>query len=88
MRPSLEWTSHIKDPVKKKEFEDLLFNSTTILNRLSDVLRSKGLSLARVEGNMEEYDNPSWAFKQAHVNGRKQELKTVLQLITFDRGES
>jgi len=31
-----------------------------------------------------DYDNPSWAFKQAHVNGQKEMLEKIISLCTIE----
>lgn len=33
------------------------------------------------EVNESDYDSPSWAHKQAHINGRKETIKGILKLI-------
>lgn len=86
-RLSTEWTAHLQDLEKKKEFEELLFNSRTVLNRLQEILRRKGVSISNTESDLDSYDSPSWSHKQAHLNGERKSLKTILNLITFDRGE-
>jgi len=71
------------DAKKKKELEDTLRNSTRSLNRLREVLEEKAEEERIKEVLLSSYDNPSWAHKQAHLNGFQAGMKYVVDLLQF-----
>lgn len=78
---SSQWTKGIKDEKKKKEFVDLLRNSTIVLGMLQTILRDKIKSLDSTERRIEDYDTPAWSHKQAHRNGQRSGYKEVIDMI-------
>ncbi len=52
------------------------FLSLPSADKLVEILRSK-----LKDKDVPEYDSPSWAYKQAHYNGRAEAIKEVLELI-------
>lgn len=77
------WTQHLKDQDKKDNFEQALRNDTLVLGRLQEILDIKIEELESQETKLEDYENPSWAAKQAHRNGYKAGLKFVEDLLSF-----
>jgi hypothetical protein len=73
-----QWSAHIKDPEERKEFEGYIRNSTTLLTRLTDILKQ------RVE-HLEcppkaDYDKAGWAYEQADRIGQLRVCKELLKL--------
>lgn len=78
------WTSNISNsPIEKKEFTEYLYNNQRLLNRLRDILQEKEDGLERIESSLSSYQESSWAYKQAHINGRKAVLQEIKQLLTI-----
>lgn len=77
------WTQHLPDPDAKKDFQSLLLNSTQVLGRFKELLEGREKAILNFETSVDSYDNPSWAFKQAHANGRRAELKELKDLLNF-----
>jgi hypothetical protein len=77
------WTKHLKNAKEKEEFESLLRNSTRVLTRLREIIEEKETDLASSQTKIEDYDSPSWAFKEAHRHGRQAELKFLKEIIDF-----
>lgn len=82
-RLPLVWTKHLKTAKEKENFESLLRNSTQVLSRLKQIIEERETDLAATQTKLEDYDSPSWAFKEAHRHGRQAELKTLKELIDF-----
>jgi hypothetical protein len=82
-RLPLVWTKHLKSAKEKEDFESLLRNSTQVLRRLKQVLEEKEADLAASQMKLEDYDSPSWAYKEAHRHGRQAELKFLKEIIDF-----
>lgn len=76
------WVRHLK-PQDIKNFEASVRNSTVALGRLKDLLQEKKKQLDDSECSEAQYEFPSWRELQAHRNGRRSELKFILDLLTF-----
>lgn len=76
------WTKHLKDDARK-DFEALLRNSVTLLSRLTQIINEKEQTLTKEELSLESYRDASWPYLQAHINGRKAELKELRELLSF-----
>lgn len=83
MNLSLEWTKHVRDPEKKKDFEAAIRNSTLVLGRVRDIVRERIASINSAETKAEDYNTSGWAFRQAFRNGRKAELRDLEALLQF-----
>lgn len=75
------WVKHLKDPEEIERLNKAILGSTTMRNRLVDILKEKLQALDTQECSVSDYDNPSWSHKQAHRNGQKASLVEVLKLI-------
>lgn len=77
-----EWTRHLP-PEKREDFEKYIRNSSLLIDRLVDILRTRGVAISSKETSEETFDNPSWSHKEAYLLGRKAELKSILALLDF-----
>lgn len=78
------WIRHLKDQSKKEEFEQAVRASSTALNRLYDLVTEKEADIYNHETSaVVDFNDPSWAFKQAFRNGQKSSLKEIRQLLEF-----
>lgn len=82
------WTHHLKDPSERLQYEKSLRNSRWILDRLHEIMHDMDNSLDRQEISPSSYDNPNWAYKQAHSNGFRQCLSKISKLINLDLKEN
>lgn len=79
---SLEWFKGV--PSERKEgVEAAIRNSTTALMQLSNVVDAWENELNRSETVITDYDNPSWAARQAHRNGDRARLRKLRDLLSF-----
>ena len=62
---------------KKKEFEYAL-SSSVVAKRLSEIVKGY---LDELTINRNDYDNPSWAFRQADYNGEHRAYTKILSLL-------
>lgn len=77
-----EWFKHLPTS-EAEEFKDYVRNSTSIRERLTDILNKKLPETKEVD-----YDCPSWSHKQADANGYERALRELLKIITIrDQGE-
>ena len=80
MKPDSRWYKNI-DPDKKEAWTSALVSSEP-LRRLQQLLKTEfeGLHKRLLS---EDFDSPSWAYKQAYLNGRLSELTRQLDLLEF-----
>jgi hypothetical protein len=76
------WSRHLPDD-RRKNFEDLVKNSTTVLERLRQLIDEELNALDGKEETESDFDSPAWAQKQAFRNGKRTGLKRVRQLLSF-----
>lgn len=79
-RLSTDWTKHLKED-EKKDFQAAVLNDRLVLGRLADIIEEKLQTIQRKELTASEYDTPSWAYRQAHLNGIKAGLTTIRDLL-------
>lgn len=80
---SLVWTKHLKSDEQKQTFEQSIRASTTIVNRLREILDEEERALDAQTIGVKEFDNPSWAYKQAYRLGEKNRISKLRELLDF-----
>tara|TARA_Y100001963_G_C6789717_1_gene454806 strand:- start:59 stop:313 length:255 start_codon:yes stop_codon:yes gene_type:complete len=76
-----EWLKGVNDPKEREKEKKIIENSNFLLDKLKEICYNKLTELENV--NKSDYDNPSWAYKQAHVNGEKQAYRSIIELCTI-----
>lgn len=82
---SVVWTKHLKTEQERKDFNDVLGNSSLVLNRLRDILMEEIEVLDRQEGTIDDFKDPAWTHKQAFRNGDRARLRKILDLLNLKR---
>jgi hypothetical protein len=72
-----QWLANRPGDKTKLEEELKHYLTSWPFNRLREILNQEKEGLLRVTN----YENPAWAYQQAHVNGRLQEIDRFLSLI-------
>lgn len=80
-----KWTQHIHDEHEKEAFRKYVRNSPELLDRLKTLIDEREKEITRSELSEEIYDTPSWEHRQAHKNGRRQELAWMRRLVDLDQ---
>lgn len=76
------WFSDCEGNEKKiEERRKKLLQFSEICGIIENVIEKKIENLDSV--TEKDYESPSWAYKQAHINGEKQAYKEILDLIAF-----
>ncbi len=78
------WTKNLKTPEEQENFTNQLLSARPVLERLYDLLNEKETELDRSERSQKAYENPNWAYLQAHRNGCASMLQSVKELINLD----
>ena len=77
------WTKHLRTQDQKQTFEQTLRASSTIVGRLKEILDEEERALDAQTTGVAEFDNPSWAYKQAYRLGEKNRIRKLRELIDF-----
>lgn len=77
---NLRWTKGLSKD-RKENVEKLVRNSHIVLSRLKEIIDEDLRDLNKYTET--DYDNPSWGFKQAHINGKQEYARQMLSLLNF-----
>lgn len=78
-----QWIKKEKSEEGRKRIEGILRNSVSALTLVYSLLEEKEKELSSPKTS--DYENPSWAFLQAHKNGKLEQLAELKQLLEFIR---
>lgn len=79
------WTNHLSTEEEKKKFRAYLYGSKSVFERLEAQLQAMEDSVDSKELDERQYDTPSWAARQADINGYRRCLRQWKQFITLDQ---
>ncbi len=79
------WTKNLRTEDEKDNFNNQLLGARPVLERLHQLLDEKEVELDRSEKSLKAYENPNWAYLQAHKNGCASMLQSVKELINLDQ---
>lgn len=72
-----------KSPKEKEDLEYILRNNTILREALLEILTRYESEEVRSEISVSQYDNPSWAYKQADTNGAKRAYAKIRTLFNL-----
>lgn len=81
-RPKSDWFIDVSGK-EKDELIYVLQNNPILIQAFLKILDRMEKEEARSETQLSEYDNPSWAYKQADRNGAKRIISKVRALFTI-----
>jgi hypothetical protein len=79
------WTKNLKTEEERQNFNNMLLGARPVLERLMELVVEKEESLGKSERTIKAYDNPNWAYQQAHKNGCASMLAAVKEMINLDQ---
>ena len=80
-RLKLEWLKDLKTDKEREEFKQYVLSSQKVLDKLREIVYNMSINEEKVKTI--DYDSPSWSHKQAHLNGKQEVYRTLLDLLTF-----
>lgn len=80
------WTQDCKSPEEKNDRIDSLKRAKWVLDLAKTIMVTDGIEAAEL--SPKSYDNPNWAYRQAHANGYKQAVRDFHKLLTIDDSRS
>lgn len=72
------WFSNLPK-AKQEEFKKSVLASANILDKAAEIVYN--MIIVESKPSQQDYDSPSWAFKQAHSNGRLEALREIHALL-------
>lgn len=79
------WTKHCKTEEEVHNFKESLKRVKWVLDHIKTLVNTDGVEASEI--SPKSYDNPNWAYRQAHANGYKQAVKDFHKLLTLDQDE-
>ena len=76
------WFSHLKSEKERQSFKEYIESSSIVLDRLRELVYN---TIKELEIKTNDYSSPSWAYLQAHQNGRREALEEIIKLVTLER---
>lgn len=76
-----QWLANLKDP-DRSNLEELILGNTKVLDRLSEICYNM---LKSGDASKDDYDSPSWAYKQADKLGYQRALKQIILLCKVNK---
>ena len=79
------WFQHLKDKTEQDKFRQMVLGSHKVLDRLQEICYNSITSEEKVKAV--DYDSPSWSHKQAHLNGRIEAYREIVELLNISDKE-
>jgi len=76
----VEWFKGLQ-PQEAESMKKNVLGSKIVLDKLVEICYNRSQALKSVR--MVDYDSPSWANKQAHINGYTQALDDLVEILTI-----
>lgn len=73
-----QWFSHLPKN-EQDEFKKLVLGSQKVLDRAAEIVYTR--SIVETRPPIEDYDSPSWAYKQADRNGYLRAYTEIFNLL-------
>lgn len=80
---NLAWTKHCKTSEEADKFKASLKRVQWVLDHLKTIVNTDAIEASEI--SPKSYDNPNWAYRQAHANGYKQAVSDLNKLLTLDQ---
>lgn len=81
----IDWTKHLSTPEEKEAFSRTVSRAKHVLDRLKKLIENDLEAISKSELSIKAYDNPNWAYRQAHANGYKKALNNLLTLVDLNK---
>lgn len=76
------WTKDLKTPDQKKHFEGVWIASKEVRDKLEAIIKEMEKTSMQKAFSEESFTDPSWAYKQAYINGHLAAYKKVLDILS------
>ena len=76
------WFQDIKSKDDQEKFKKTVLGSKIVLDKAIEICYT--LSKVGEDSKLVDYDSPSWAYRQADLNGYRRALKEIITVLTVD----
>ena len=73
-----------KNPKQKEEIEFILRNNVLLVSTILEILKRYEDEELRSQITVDQYENPSWAYRQADINGARRAISKVRSLFNME----
>lgn len=73
------WYQHLRNKEEQEKFKQIVQSSKITLDRLNEIVYT--MIKSGESTSEEDYESPSWAYRQADRNGYIRALQTITKLI-------
>lgn len=80
LKVSEEWLRGLTAE-ERQEMKLLVVNSEKLLDKLKKIVYN--MCTKKEEVSLDNYDTPSWAYRQAHQNGEAAAYRKILSMLTI-----
>jgi len=83
-KTSVIWTAHLREEKSKKDFLETLpyVLRGPVVERLREILEME-MKAADKPPSLNDYESVAWSHRQAHLNGKREAYKRILDLLTL-----
>lgn len=67
---------------EQESFKALVLGSKKVLDKLSKIVYNRCNDGEVIKD--QDYDSPSWSHKQAHLNGKRQAYREIIELLKIE----
>lgn len=78
-----EWLQFTKSEEERRKLKEYLIGDKITLDLLIEILYNRYRKVEEV--SLPDYDSPSWLAKQAHQNGVKEVIRSLIRLCDLDQ---
>ena len=69
------------NPKEREEMKNFIVANEKVLDKLKEILYN--IVVKKEEVKLDDYNNPSWSHKQAHLNGEQALARKMLEVLTI-----
>ncbi len=73
-------------PQEHEQIKLFWLNNKIVLDKLVKMMYNMYTEVENV--STPDYDNPSWSHKQAHLNGKKEVIRSLIGYLSLDKDEN
>jgi len=78
------WYNHLTDEEEILDFKRRVLGAIDILRRLDIMTRDKVTNISTTRISTRTYDNASWPYLHAHLNGKEEAYLEILSILNLN----
>ena len=78
------WYNHLTDEAEILDFKKRVLSAIDVLRRLHTMSTDKVSAISTTRINSRTYDNASWPYLHAHLNGKEEAYSEILSILNLN----